>query len=113
MNATTPARAAGKRRYPLEFRLRCLRALFSPQRPPKSKFSRRVRLYSARFGVSAATVWRWIKCYREGGPNALRDKLRSDALTRRAPVNVISVTPGAPVRLPLETAESRPTRLSL
>jgi transposase-like protein len=84
MPEPTPIRRTGKRRrYPLELRLRCLRALLHPQRQPKSSFTRRVLLYSSRYGICDKSIWRWLRKYRSGGVDALRDHLRRDTLTRR------------------------------
>jgi transposase-like protein len=100
--------SAGKRRqHSLHFRLRCLHALFRPQRQPKSSFSRRVILYARRFGISASSIWRWLALYRKGGADALRDHLRRDCLTRRVPGNVVPIDPDSPVRLPLD-GEKKP-----
>jgi hypothetical protein len=77
----------GQRRHLLEIRLRALRALLSPQRMPKSSFSRRLFLYARRFRIAPASIWRWLRLFREGGVDALRDHLRRDTLTRRAPAN--------------------------
>jgi transposase-like protein len=103
MGDVTSETGKRRRRYPLWFRLQCLRALLAPQRPPKSTFSRRVRLYAGRFNIAVSTIWRWLALYRKGGVDALRDHLRRDTLTRRAPANVASITSGAPVHLPLDT----------
>ncbi len=98
-----PIREAGKsRRYPLDVRLRCLRALLAPQRRPESRLTRRVFLYSSRFGMSESTIWRWLTLYRKDGPDALRDHVRRDSLTRRPP-NVLSISTAAPLHLPLHT----------
>ena len=101
MSPLAPTRAAGKRRYSLAIRLRILRLLFAQGR--KSSLSRRVRLWAYRLGMKHdRTIYRWLRRYRDGGANELRDKLRSDTLTRRAPSNVLSITPDSPVRLPLD-----------
>jgi hypothetical protein len=110
MSAPKSARGAGKpRHYPVEVRTRCLRALLSPNRT--LSLSRRVRIWADRLGMSDRTIWRWLARYRAGGANELRDRLRGDLLTRRAPRNVTSITPGAPVRLPLDAPTSRATRV--
>ena len=98
-------RAGKQRRYSLALRLRVLKLLF--RRSRKFSFTRRLISLSRRYGIPARTFWRWVARHRAGGPNALRDLLRSDTLTRRAP-NVVSIDPDTPVRLPLDTAEQKP-----
>jgi hypothetical protein len=105
-NSKQKRAAVGKpRRYPLALRLRLLRALFGGSL--KLSFSRRLMLLSRRYLIADRTAWRWVRRYRAGGADGLRDHLRSDTLTRRAPANVASITPGAPVRLPLDVTKSR------
>ncbi len=103
---------AGKprRRYPLARRLHILRLLFGRSR--KLSFSRRLILLARRYGVADRTLWRWVRRYRLGGVDGMRDHVRRDTLTRRAPANVASITPGAPVRLPLDAPTVRATRTS-
>lgn len=90
MSEPTPIRTPGKRRYPLALRLRVLRLLFGRNR--KLSFSRRLTLLSRRYRIAARTVWRWVRRYRAGGADGLRDHVRRDTLTRRAPANVASIS---------------------
>ena len=78
----------------------------------KLSFSRRLILLARRYGVADRTLWRWVRRYRLGGVDGMRDHVRRDTLTRRAPANVASITPGAPVRLPLDAPTVRATRTS-
>jgi transposase-like protein len=102
-------RASKRRRYPVALRLRMLRLLFG--RSCEISLSRELILLSRRYELSARTLWRWVALYRKGGANALRDLLRGDTLTHRAPANVASNTPGVAVRLPLDATKSSTSRV--
>ncbi len=109
-NPNSEQTKSGKPRcYPVVLRTHVLRLLLAPGR--KLSFTRRVALLSRRFGPSTRQIFRWLALYRKAGANELRDRMRSDLLTRRAPANITSITPGAAVRLPLDATTARAPRV--
>ena len=80
------SRRAG--RFPVEVRIRCVRALLAFER--KQPLSWRVNSRARRFGISTRSLWRWLARYRRGGPDALRDPFRRDLLTRRVTDDVVT-----------------------
>lgn len=84
----TSKRAAGRSRkkpartqaFPFEFRLRVVRLHLEEGYRPG--------LLAEQFGISAHSVHRWVKAYRQGGSEGLHPKPRSGGDSRRVPEEV-------------------------